>query len=316
MRQRLTIWLAAALFMLSGCQSVPPPDRASARPNTAISVPFVAQEKYQCGPAALAMMLQWADRPAKATELVDEVWLPKRQGSLGMELRGASRARDLLPYPVRTPEALFTELQAGNPVLVMQNLALPAWPQWHFAVVTGYRDSGQKMILHSGTRQSQSSRWNRFIRTWARADLWGFTLIQPGQLPASATPETLFKAITPMPNGDAFWSSAVDAFPKNGPLRFGLANAQWSQGQHSQALANFTRATELAPDFAPAWNNLAYAQHHDGRPQAARQSLCKARQLAPQDSDIQASMNELLGATCNLGECCPDEQPVSVDSAR
>jgi hypothetical protein len=30
------------------------------------------------------------------------------------------------------------QLEAGRPVLVLQNLALKLWPQWHYAVVVGY----------------------------------------------------------------------------------------------------------------------------------------------------------------------------------
>ena len=100
--------------------------------------------------------------------------------------RAAARSRGLMADPVESAEALFQELQANRPVLVMQNLALPSWPKWHFAVVTGYRDEGDTVVLHSGTTQSDSSHWNRFIRTWARADQWGFTLVEAGQLPASA----------------------------------------------------------------------------------------------------------------------------------
>ncbi len=136
---------------MSGCQSFPPPQSAQVETEQQLVVPFVPQEKYQCGPAALAMMLQWAGKPVSANSLVDEVWLPEREGSLGIELRAAARSRGLMAYPVENSEALFRELQAGRPVLVLQNLALRRWPQWHFAVVTGYQDEGNTMVLHSGT---------------------------------------------------------------------------------------------------------------------------------------------------------------------
>ena len=203
-----------------------------------------------------------------------------------------------MAYPVESADALFQELQANRPVLVMQNLALPRWPKWHFAVVTGYRDQGDTVVLHSGTTQSDSSHWNRFIRTWARADQWGFTLVEAGQLPASAEPDALFRAISPLPNSAAFWPAAVDAFPQSGQLWFGYGNALWSQGKQEDARVAFENAVQHEPELAAAWNNLAYAQKAAGDSKQARQSICQALSVAPDDSEIQDSARELGAQSC------------------
>jgi len=298
------------LLFLTGCQSFPPPQSATVDTEQQLVVPFVPQERYQCGPAALAMMLQWAGKPVSADNLVDEVWLPEREGSLGIELRAAARSRGLMAYPVENSEALFSELQAGRPVLVLQNLALRRWPQWHFAVVTGYRDQGNTMVLHSGTDASKTTHWNRFIRTWARADQWGFTLVEPGQLPASAEPDTLFRAISALPNAEDFWPAAITAFPDSGKLWFGHGNSLWSQGQQHKALEAFRNATRNAPDFAAAWNNRAYAEQAQGNQDSARDSICQAHSLAPQDDAIRDSVAELTGQSCSstdassADDCC------------
>ena len=296
------------LFLLSGCQSFPPPESAQADTEQELVVHFVPQEKYQCGPAALAMMLQWAGKPVTADSLVDEVWLPEREGSLGIELRAAARSRGLMAYPVENSQALFTELQAGRPVLVLQNLALRRWPQWHFAVVTGYRDQGNTMVLHSGTDAGKTTHWNRFIRTWARADQWGFTLVEPGQLPASAEPDTLFRAISALPDGDAFWPAAVAAFPDSGKLWFGHGNSLWKRGQQHKALDAFRTATEKAPDFAAAWNNRAYAEQALGNKKSANDSICRAHALAPGDQTIRDSVAELAGQSCSSSADAPSAE--------
>ncbi len=296
------------LFLLSGCQSFPPPESAQADTEQELVVPFVPQEKYQCGPAALAMMLQWAGKPVTVDSLVDEVWLPEREGSLGIELRAAARSRGLMAYPVENSQALFTELQAGRPVLVLQNLALRRWPQWHFAVVTGYRDQGNTMVLHSGPDAGKTTHWNRFIRTWARADQWGFTLVEPGQLPASAEPDTLFRAISALPDGDAFWPAAVAAFPDSGKLWFGHGNSLWKRGQQHKALDAFRTATEKAPDFAAAWNNRAYAEQALGNKKSANDSICRAHALAPGDQTIRDSVAELAGQSCSSSADAPSAE--------
>ena len=96
---------AALLFLLllTACQTVPPPERADARPQQRLDVPFIPQEAYQCGPAALGMMLQWNGLPGDKTALVDEVWLPERQGALGIELVAAGRARGRSPIRSTRP---------------------------------------------------------------------------------------------------------------------------------------------------------------------------------------------------------------------
>ncbi len=298
MWQRARPVATAALFMmLAACQTLPPPELARQQPEHQIRVPFIAQEKYQCGPAALAMMLQWAGKTDTADALVDEVWLPEREGSLGIELKAAARSRGLLAYPVEDEESLFREIQAGRPVLVLQNLALESWPKWHFAVVTGYDKAGKTIILHSGTTESATSHWNRFIRTWARADRWGFTLVQPGELPASATAHGLFRAISAAPNGGSYWPVAVETFPQSGELWFGYGNSLWAEQQRDAARHAFEQAVKLKPDFAAAWNNLAYAQHALGQEDAARHSLCQALALSPEDPGLQDSARD-LGYSC------------------
>lgn len=296
-RQVTALFIAPLLaLMLSACQTLPPPQRAETPPQLRLDVPFIAQDAYQCGPAALGMMLQWNGLPGDKEALVHEVWLPERQGALGIELKAAGRARGLLPYPVENPESLFSEIQAGHPVLVLQNLALKHWPVWHFAVVIGYRDDGERIVLHSGTDQATTSHWNRFVRTWARADYWGFVLLPPGELPARVEAEPLLQALAPMRTGALpHWQAAVARFPDNGRLRFGLANALWAADRREEALAAYERTVALAPELAPAWNNLAYARRDAGDDPGARQAVCRARELAPDSDNVRDSVAEITG---------------------
>ncbi len=287
-------------LLLAACQTVPPPQEAEHPPQEYLDVPFIAQDAYQCGPAALGMMLQWNRLPGDKEALVDEVWLPDRKGALGIELKAAGRARGLLAYPVQSPDALFAEVQAGHPVLVLQNLALPQWPMWHYAVVIGYRDGGERIVLHSGTKEATTSHWNRFLRTWARAEYWGFVLLPAGELPASVEPEPLLRALAPMQKDTlAHWQAAVARFPDNGRLRFGLANALWAAEQRDAARDAYEQTVTLAPELAPAWNNLAYARRDAGDRGGARQAVCRARALAPDSDNVADSVAEITG-----GEGC------------
>lgn len=298
------LFALVVLIFVAGCQMMPPAEVVKA-PAANIEVPFISQKAYQCGPAALGMLLAWNHQPESNAELVNEVWLPKRRASLLMELKAAGRARNLLAYPVDSTEALFSELQQGNPVLVLQNLLLSYWPVWHFAVVTGYSETGRYIVMHSGTKESKRVNWNRFIKTWQRAGMKGFVLVSANHLPLSAKPRTLMRTITELPQPAlSYWQAAVKAFPDDAALAFGLANALWSnQATRAQALAEYNRVVALDPDFAAGWNNLAYARLEFGDQQAAIEAVCRAFRLAPDNTAISDSQQEILA-----GESCPVER--------
>ena len=134
--------LAGVVLAGAGCATRPPlqVDAGALARGVDLSaqVPFHPQTRYQCGPAALAGVLGASGIPATPEDLESQVYLPGRQGSLQVELFGATRRAGRIPYPVAgTAQALVAELQAGRPVLVLQNLLTRSVPKWHYAVVVG-----------------------------------------------------------------------------------------------------------------------------------------------------------------------------------
>ncbi len=88
----------------------------------ALEVPFHAQRRDHCGPAALAMVLNQAGDPVTPLELDSTAFTAGRGGSLQLDVLTAARRRGALAYPVDDLEKLFAELDAGAPVLVVQDL--------------------------------------------------------------------------------------------------------------------------------------------------------------------------------------------------
>ncbi|HCD05301.1 MAG TPA: bacteriocin/lantibiotic ABC transporter, partial [Methylophaga sp.] len=94
-------------------------------------VPFFPQTQYQCGPAALATVMQYRGIDILPDTLTEQVYIPEKQGSLQIEMIAATRKQGLMPYPLAPDmEDLLTEVAAGNPVLVMQNLGYNWKPFW------------------------------------------------------------------------------------------------------------------------------------------------------------------------------------------
>ncbi|MES3009650.1 MAG: PA2778 family cysteine peptidase [Pseudomonadota bacterium] len=301
-------FFVCALLWLSGCATpqltalsaawpADVPDQAQVS-----GVPFFPQADYQCGPAALAMVAQSAGVPVTPEQLVDQVYLPGRQGSLQPEMLASARRQGLVAYPL-APElnAVLRELAAGNPVLVFQNLSLPIYPIWHYAVAIGYDRSRSEVVLHSGTTERLTMSLATFERTWARGERWAMLALPTSRLPASATPDAYASAVATLERtnpGAALtaYTTGLQTWPQHRGLLFGRGNAAYAQGQRAAAAQAYEAAAQADPDFADAWNNLAQVQLELGqRPQAAK-AIARAVALGgPREAryrDLQRKINE------------------------
>ncbi len=234
-------------------------------------VPFFPQERYHCGPAALAMVLAWSGLPVTAEDLVSQVYTPGREGTLRSDILSGSRRNGRLAVEVRQLEALLSEIAAGHPVLVFQNLGLDVLPQWHFAVAVGYDLRGPTIILHSGTEARRSVALATFERTWRRGDFWALAVLAPDQIPVSAGQRDVVEAAAgleragQLSEAETAYTTALARWPESHTALMGLGNTRFARKDATGAEAAYRRAIELRPSAAEAWNNLAYALKALGR---------------------------------------------------
>lgn len=289
MHQSLRLLAALlALLLLAGCASAPRlsvdarglPERVELT-----EVPFFPQAEYQCGPAALATMLGQRGVVTSPGLLKDRVFLPGRQGSLQVELVAAARGHDLLVYPLAPRlDAVLAEVAAGNPVLVLQNLAFDWYPRWHFAVVVGYDRSQQQLILRSGITRRWVTDFTSFDTTWARGGRWAVLTLPPEQVPAQAELRPWLQAAVDLEQtGHAraaiqAYEAAVQHWPEQGMGWFALGNAQYASGDPAAAQQSLLQAVRADASLAPAWGNLAHVLGERGcAAQAALALRCAQR---------------------------------------
>lgn len=267
------------------------------------AVPFHAQALYQCGPAALATVLEASGVDRTPESLVDEVWLPKRRGAVAVELVAAARRAGRLPYRIDPDlDALVAELEAGRPVLVLQNLGISLIPVWHFAVVIGYDPVRDRMILRSGDEARHLVARSTFERTWARSDRWAMVVLRPGELPARVDRDRLLTAAADAERigrtelARKTYARWLEREPEDRGARFGLAATSAAQGELDVAAAAYTRLLKKAPDDVPVLNNLALVRGRQGCFDAARTLLATARRAttAPATLAVLADSLQML----------------------
>lgn len=282
--------LGLLLSLVSGCATGPrlaaPEDMNVPERVVLDDVPFHGQRDYQCGPASLAMVLEASGIDADVDTLIPQVFLPGREGSVQPEMLATVRRYDRIGFVIDGRfEALFEELAAGNPVLVMQNLSLPAWPMWHYAVVIGYDLGEENMIVHSGMEPARLESFKRFDSTWARSEYWAFVALPPGDLPATIKPGRAMDAISAFEGTNGAeaaipaWQALVDRWPEHAMGWFALGNAQHAVGEPDAAAQAFSQATEQQPDLAVAWLNLGLTLEDLGETEQAREALQRAADL-------------------------------------
>ena len=181
-----------------------------------------------------------------------------------------------------TLEAVLREVQAGRPVVVLQNLGLSWAPAWHYAVLVGYDIGAGEVVLRSGTTRRAAMAMRTFEHTWKRAGAWAFVALPPGQWPATAQEDAVveasvgFERSAPPQQALQVYRSALERWPDNLSLRMGLGNTLHALGDKGAAADVFEQAARQHSS-APAWINLAGTLVELGRAadaqRAAREAL-------------------------------------------
>lgn len=302
------VFISMALLLLSGCSSTPQTEKLLADTQATplqssvelTDVPFISQEKYQCGPASLAMTMQYSGLDVTEQQLRPDVYLPAKEGAFQIELKAATRKRGWVPFEIpKNMTALYQEVKAGHPVLVMQNLGLEEYPVWHYAVVIGFDFANHDIILRSGTTRRWVTSIRTFERTWQRTHYWGITVMPPTKLPTTATPETWLKAAFDLQsvgqNAAAYtaYKTGLAQWPADTALQMVAANLAYQQADYAAAAGHYEAILKASPTRTDAWNNYAYALAAMACKMQAIQAIQCARTLAPKDDNIQQSQSEI-----------------------
>ncbi len=272
------VFVCACLLLVSGCASLWPqtaqlrealPPGLPERVELA-EVPFFPQSEYQCGPAALATVLASAGVKVTPEDLVSQVYLPERKGSLQIEMLAAARRHGLVSYQLAPRlEDVLREIAAGTPVILLQNLGFR--DGWHYAVAIGYDYDSGKVILRSGVteRELLPFTMNEFV--WMRSGYWAMVALPPERMPVTADETRWLGAIAALERaGQAAgartaYTQFLKRWPDNVNAAVGLANAHYSLGALAEAERVLRAAAQRDPGSVIVLNNLAQTLSDQGK---------------------------------------------------
>ncbi|MGK2908011.1 MAG: PA2778 family cysteine peptidase [Desulfuromonadales bacterium] len=248
-------------------------------------VPFFAQNELQCGPAALAMVLNWSGIVVQPSDVSPEVYSPGLKGSLQSSLISSARRHGRVAYPITGSKALLAEVSAGHPVIVLVNLSFFWYPKWHYAVVIGFDQEEKQIVLHSGLTASEILSSRIFMNIWQRSEYWGLLVLPPERLPAQAEEIVWLDAVAGLEKAGQ-WQAAATGYAtalKRWKASFvawmGLGNSSYSLHDLEGSAEAFHQATLLQPANGLAFNNLAHVLEEQGKHQEALAAAQRAVDL-------------------------------------
>jgi hypothetical protein len=279
---RRTAYACVCALALSGCASLWPQtaELAEGLPQglperlELSAVPFFAQVEYQCGPAALATTLVSAGVKVTPDDLVSQVYIPERKGSLQVEMLAAARRHGLVAYQLAPRfEDMLRELAAGTPVIVLQNLGFV--DGWHYAVAVGYDYERGELVLRSGETERKVLPFTVHELVWRRSGYWAMVATPPERIPATAEESRWLAAIAALERSGGARSARtaylnfLKRWPDNLGAAIGLANAHHALGELHEAEAVLRDAARRTPASVVALNNLAQILSDQGRGEEA-----------------------------------------------
>ena len=130
-------------------------------------VPFVAQAREQCGPAALSSVLAYYGLELAPETIAKTTHHEKLKGSLITDLENFARG---LAFQTESSRGTIEELKAfireGKPVIVLVDLGRWFVSQPHYLVLFGYSPEG--LVAHDGEKESRLFGYGNFEKMWEK----------------------------------------------------------------------------------------------------------------------------------------------------
>ena len=150
-----------------------------------LELPHIYQAENYCGPAVLAMVLQYWGRSIEQYQLAED-WTPfPTEGLSGTQLKEAAVKHGFKAYSFTgNIERMSGYLRKGIPVIVAVDSSGPTKSSNHFVVLVGWDPARQEWIVHDPANGAYR-RWRatNFERRWAKLMHWSLIIFPDSTSP-------------------------------------------------------------------------------------------------------------------------------------
>lgn len=229
-------------------------------------MPYIEQAVGHCGPATLAMVMNWNGKNLSADELSLDLYSSKKKGSLQSDMISVARKQGMMAVTIQGLPSLLKEVNEGHPVIVFENLAFTWLPQWHYAVVYGYDLKEKVVLMHSGPEQAKRWKMDVFERSWMLGDYWGLVVLPPGEIAryagelANLTAAAALEGLGFVAEAERSYKKILEIWPNSLGGLIGMGNVSYTQKKFAVAISYLKKAVEIHPESKAAQQNLRVAQ--------------------------------------------------------
>jgi len=169
-----TLMSVLCLAVLSACAGQAPSTKNTfvTPPSHLIGgVPFFKQAAQQCGPAAMASVLNYRGIKVSPDEIIEAIYSKGAKGTLDFDmiLYAEKQGRKTEKYQ-GSLENLRKNVDANNPLIVLVDYGFLSYQRNHFMVVLGYDES--HIYVNSGIRPLEAISNDEFVKIWKKTNFW------------------------------------------------------------------------------------------------------------------------------------------------
>lgn len=134
-------------------------------------VPFYPQETYQCGPAALAGVLNYWGVDVAPEEIAENIFSESARGTLNIDMALYAQSKGLQAKYYRGGiEDIKRKISNGFPMITLVDYGFMAYQVNHFMVIIGFNEHG--VVVNSGKYQGRLLSWREFEKAWKKTHFW------------------------------------------------------------------------------------------------------------------------------------------------
>lgn len=134
-------------------------------------VPFYPQEDYQCGPSALAGVMNYYGINVSPEDIASEIYSKFARGTLDLDMLFYAEKKGLKAEKYKgSIDDLRDKIKAGHPLIVLVDYGYGPIQANHFMVIVGYNEAG--VFANSGRKERKFISYKDFLRVWDRAGNW------------------------------------------------------------------------------------------------------------------------------------------------